>query len=232
MVKNFLFVFSCLFCFSHYSLAQNQFDQVLKLEELAQTYAEEIVIKDKRGKKVKTLSGKQMALLYAVYVAMREAAELHAEFFILSGDNPNAFATVGKINKDDDDEQNIIGINFGMLDMIGMDMDAAAAIIGHELAHLKLRHIDVAKEKAKNPSNNTGMFSAAATKYTRDAERDSDYLGVVWAIEAGYDPEGAVRVHEALYKLSKRRPGGFSGTHPSSIERITILKSLVRRLSR
>ncbi len=207
------------------------FDQVLKLEELARAYAEEIVIRDNRGLKVRTLDGRQMALLYAVYVAMREAAELDAEFYITSGDNPNAFATVGKINKEEE-ERNIIGFNFGMLDLIGMDMDAAAAIIGHELAHLKLKHIDVAKEKARNPQQHGGIFSAAATRYSRDHERESDYLGVVWAIEAGYDPQGAVRVQEQLYRLSKRRPGGFSGSHPSSIERITVLKSLVRRLSR
>ena len=232
MSKVIPFVFFVLFCCSHAVSAKGEFEQVLKLEELAQAYAEEIVIRDKRGRQVKTLSGRQMALLYAVYVAMREAAELHAEFYILSGENPNAFATVGKINEDDDEESNIIGINFAMLDLIGMDMDAAAAIIGHELAHLKLKHIDVAKEKARNPAGHTGLFSAAATKYTRDHERESDYLGVVWAIEAGYDPQGAVRVHEQLYKLSRRRPGGFSGSHPSSIERITVLKSLVRRLSR
>ena len=116
-----------------------------------------------------------------------------------------------------------------MLEMIGMDADAAAGIIGHELAHLKLNHMEERKEAIKNSSTTT--FSASATKYTRDNERESDYLGAIWAVEAGYDPAGAVRVHEKLYKVSKRHVG-FSGSHPSSIERITILKSLVRRLSR
>ena len=74
-------------------------------------------------------------------------------------------------------------------------------------------------------------FSASATKYTRDNERESDYLGAIWSVEAGYDPAGAVRVHEKLYKVNKRH-SGFSGSHPSSIERLTILKSLVRRLSK
>lgn len=231
MCKRFLFL--CLFVSISVqaALARDDEMQIWRVQDLAQVYAETIELKDKRGRKIKDIDGKQMALLYAVYVAIKEAAELHAEFFILKGDAPNAFATVGKLNKEDEDERNIIGINFGMLDLIGMDMDAAAAIIGHELAHLKLEHIEQAKEKRKEAPSGSSVFSAAATKYTRDNERDSDYLGVVWAIEAGYDPAGAVRVHEQLYKLSKRRPGGFVGSHPSSIERITVLKSLVRRLS-
>ena len=31
------------------------------------------------------------------------------------------------------------------------------------------------------------------TKYSRDNEREADYLGAIWAVEAGYDPQGAVR---------------------------------------
>ena len=30
----------------------------------------------------------------------------------------------------------------------------------------------------------------------RDQERDADYLGMIWAIEAGYDPEGHLRLEE------------------------------------
>ena len=155
---------------------------------------------------------------------IEEVAEINAELYILDGDDPNAFATKDK------DDQNIIAINFAMLDLFGDDMHSAAAIIGHELAHLKLNHGEESREAQKNSINSP--FTAANTKYSRDNEREADYLGVIWAIEAGYDPAGAVRVHEALFKLSRRRSGMFVGSHPSSIERITVLKSLVRRLSR
>ena len=206
--------------------------KVWKVADLAQANVETIVLRDKRERIIKELSGTQMALLYAVQVAMEEAAELNATLYLLEGKDPNAFATIGKENEDDPEEHYVMGINFAMLDLLGLDMDAAAAIIGHELAHLKLKHIDEKKEAQKRNPNNTGMFSAAATKYTRDNERESDYLGVIWAVEAGYDPLGAVRLHEQLYKLAKRRPGSFGGSHPSSIERITVLKSLARRFSR
>lgn len=194
-----------------------------RIRDLASAPVARIELRDARSRLVGTVETKQMLLVYAAMAAIQQAAELNAELFVVEGKEPNAFATLGK------EGENVIGFTFGMLDMIGMDNDAAAAIIGHELAHLKLNHMEERKEAIQNSSTTT--FTAAATKYTRDNEREADYLGAVWAVEAGYDPEGAVRVHEKLYKLSKRQVG-FSGSHPSSIERLTILKSLVRRMSK
>jgi len=193
-----------------------------RVRDVASAPADNIQLRDTKDRVIATVKTKQMLVIYSVMVALEEAAEINAELFLVEGNDPNAFATVGK------DEQNVVGITFGMLDMIAMDVDAAAGIIGHELAHLKLNHIEERKEAIENSSTTT--FSASSSKYTRDNEREADYLGAIWAVEAGYDPDGAVRVHEKLYKLSKKQVG-FSGSHPSSIERLTILKSLVRRLS-
>ncbi len=203
--------------------AKNEGPMAWRIRDIASAPVEWVKLRDSRDRVIGTIETKQLLLIYSAMTAIQEAAEIDAELFVVQGKEPNAFATVGK------EEQNVIGFTFGMLEMIGMDVHAAAGIIGHELAHLKLNHIEERKEAIKNSSTTT--FSASATKYTRDNERESDYLGAIWAVEAGYDPAGAVRVHEKLYKLSKRHVG-FSGSHPSSIERITILKSLVRRLSR
>ena len=203
--------------------AKNEGPMAWRIRDIASAPVERVKLRDSRDRVIGTIETKQLLLIYSAMTAIQEAAEIDAELFVVQGKEPNAFATIGK------EEQNVIGFTFGMLEMIGMDADAAAGIIGHELAHLKLNHMEERKEAIKNSSTTT--FSASATKYTRDNERESDYLGAIWAVEAGYDPAGAVRVHEKLYKLSKRHVG-FSGSHPSSIERITILKSLVRRLSR
>ena len=124
-------------------------------------------------------------------------------------------------------EINIVGINFGMLELLGLDVHMAAALIGHELGHLKLNHGEDNKTRRR-----TDIMTASNTKYSRDNEREADYLGAIWAVEAGYDPDGAVRLQELVFKKTKHLSGGFSGSHPSSIERITKLKSLARRLSR
>ena len=122
---------------------------------------------------------------------------------------------------------NVVGINFGMLDFLGTDVHMAAALIGHELAHLKLEH-----GKKRDKKRDTATFNVEATRYLRDHEREADYLGAIWAVEAGYDPQGAVRLEELLMKKNKKRGGGYSLTHPSSRERLIKIKFLARRLSR
>ena len=165
---------------------------------------------------------RQMVYLYATMSAMIESSEVFADFVIVPGKIPNAFAS------NNANGQRFIAINFAMLDLLGSNVDIAAALIGHELAHLKLAHGSERREELQR--NGKPGFSASKTRYSRDNEREADYLGTIWAVEAGYDPEGAVTLQEAIYKSS--RFGGANTTHPSGIERITVLKSLVRRLSK
>lgn len=118
----------------------------------------------------------------------------------------------------------IVGLNIAMLDMLSDDVHMAAALIGHELAHLKLHH-----GRERSEQGDTRTFDAQ--RFSRDNEREADYLGAVWAHEAGYDLAGAIRLEEALYSLQKRRQG-YSITHPMGIERTLKIKSLARRLGR
>ena len=118
----------------------------------------------------------------------------------------------------------LVGLNLAMLDMLGNDVHMAAALIGHELAHLKLNH-------GRERSEKGGGATFEANRFSRDNEREADYLGAVWAHEAGYDLAGAIRLEEALYSLQKRRQG-YSVTHPMGIERTLKIKSLARRLGR
>jgi len=195
-----------------------------RVSDLARSSVENIKLRNEQDRLIKTVSAKQMVYLYAAMSSIAEASEIHAEFFIVDGKLANAFAG------STEDGLNFVAINFSMLDILGTDLDMAAALIGHELAHLKLNHGEMSK---KNIELNRGKdFSAANTRYSRDNEREADYLGAIWAVEAGYNPSGAVALQEALYTHSKKAASlSFNASHPSSIERITILKSLVRRLS-
>ena len=236
------------------------FSYTWRIEDLAGKNAETIELRDKNNRLLKRIDTKQMIYLYSVMQAIEEVTELRSELLITDGEHPNAFATKGMaelvpkktgdtgeteadtkevsmhgnaiadakpIEEDNAVEINIIGINFAMLDLLGLDVHMAAALIGHELGHLKLNHGEDHKTQRK-----TDIRTISNTRYSRDNEREADYLGAIWAVEAGYDPEGAVRLQELLYKKTKHLSGGFSGSHPSSIERITKLKSLARRLSR
>ncbi|MBI2994601.1 MAG: M48 family metalloprotease [Gammaproteobacteria bacterium] len=226
------------------------------LAEVVRSGEGTIELRDDKGRILKRVNTDQLLYIYSAAQAIKEAAELNAEVFIVDGEEPNAFATKGKAqlipegSEPPQDEQaalrgkpvqteeskdkenlvdvNMMGINFAMLDMLGMDVHMMAALIGHELAHLKLNH----GEEAEHKDPRTAMHTAANTKYSRDNEREADYLGTVWSVEAGYDPQGAVRLQELLYKNSKFKGGAFVGSHPSSTERIAILKSLARRLGK
>lgn len=229
------------------------FSYTWRIQDLARINADTVELRDRNNRLLKRLDSKQMIYLYSVMQALEEVSELRSELIITDGEQPNAFATRGlaepaaaetgggtgetslqgkaladakPISEENAVEINIIGINFGMLDLLGLDVHMAAALIGHELGHLKLNHGEDHKDR-----RNTDMRTASNTRYSRDNEREADYLGAIWSVEAGYDPQGAVRLQELVYKKTKHLSGGFSGSHPSSIERITKLKSLARRLS-
>lgn len=167
-------------------------------------------------------------------------AEQPASLWIRPGERPNASAAgLGK---------NRITVNFAMFEMLGDKQDQWAALFGHELAHLKLKH-SMAGLKRKVPlgvldavigskveNRALGTLLGIGTKavdahYSQKQETDSDYLGAIWAVEAGYSAWGAVQLHEKLLaqKTSSNYPD-FLKSHPSSEERIKTLSSLAKRL--
>ncbi len=205
-----------------------------------------------------------MIYLYSVMKAIEEVSETRAELFIvyvkLIPSKEQIITTqrdgAARIRANSEfaityDEQsyhvendriivNIVGINFAMLDFLGTDVHMAAALIGHELAHIKLEHGKKREAPEDTPAPIPSIVKPTShrssivekTRYLRDHEREADYLGAVWAIEAGYDPQGAVRLEELLMKKNKKSRSGYSLTHPSSRERLIKIKSLARRLSR
>ena len=217
-----------------------------RVADLARADADVIQIGTKRGKVIHTLYMDQLRLLYAVKIAIDEAAELETELIIVDGKVPNAFAEMGKRG------EYIVGINFAMLDLLAMDARAAAALIGHETAHLKLAH----GQQQENAAATSGIlsvlggavlsgmgvpggyalssmtFAAIQSGYSRDNEREADYLGTIWAIEAGFEADGGARLHEALNSMPRASSTSFFSTHPTGPERVATLRALAARLSR
>ncbi|MBL1433242.1 MAG: M48 family metallopeptidase [Gammaproteobacteria bacterium] len=225
MIKNIIKKMFVLFAFigvNSQALAEGQ-TYFWKVSDLARAPSETIELRNDSNHIIKTLSTQQMLYLYSAMSAITESSEVIAEFTITTGKSPNAFASTTASGQD------FIAINFAMLDLLGTNIDMAAALIGHELAHLKLGHGAERREALERNGNSS--FSVSNTRYSRDNEREADYLGTVWTVEAGFDPQGAVALQEAIYK-SSRSGSSASVTHPSGIERITVLKSLVRRLSK
>jgi predicted Zn-dependent protease len=58
--------------------------------------------------------------------------------------------------------------------------------------------------------------------FDRAKEKEADYIGLMYMARAGYDPQAAVRVIEALESASANDPvqPAFLSTHPTHPERI------------
>src|SRR5246500_262530 len=70
-------------------------------------------------------------------------------------------------------------------------------------------------------------------KFSRDAEREADFLGLQYMYKAGYDPNSYVTFFERIQADEKRRPGTIGkafSTHPPTPERIENTQKEIARI--
>ncbi len=129
------------------------------------------------------------------------------------------------------------GIQFttGMVHFVEDD-DELAIIMGHELAHLTLKHLPKNITMAAlcgTLGGLTGPFAPWTTQalyapYSRKNEREADYIGLIYAHNAGYDIEkGAVLWKRFALEIPKSRSKSFLRSHPASPERILRVRKVV-----
>jgi predicted Zn-dependent protease len=169
-------------------------------------------------------------------------ANIHIDHFLLL-ERYEVNASAAEI-----DGKRILLINKGILRLLENDPDALAALFGHEIAHLKLEH--GASRKSVNRTVGIGaqtlgivasLFipgvgnlvnmggNALSKAYTRDQEREADKLGLEYAVQAGYEAIGMVRLLNVL-PVSRGSNGssGFFDSHPGKKERIGYVEALIR----
>jgi membrane-associated protease RseP (regulator of RpoE activity) len=129
------------------------------------------------------------------------------------------------------------GIQFtsGMVHFVEDD-DELAIIMGHELAHLTSKHLPKNIGMAAlcgTLGGITGPFApltaqALYAPYSRKNEREADYIGLIYAHNAGYDIEkGAILWKRFALEIPKSRSKSFLRSHPASPERILRVKKVV-----
>ena len=125
------------------------------------------------------------------------------------------------------------------------DDDELAAVIGHEMAHNTMGHID---KKMGNAAiglvfdlffagigvNTQGAFSnAAGAAYSQDFEAEADYVGLYYMYHAGYNIDDAPTVWR---RMSLGNPASIqesiSSSHPSSPERFVALEDTIQEIRR
>ena len=134
---------------------------------------------------------------------------------------------------------------------IAENENGIATIMAHEMAHVVGKHgnermsqallIDVATSVAQTATGTT-LQGGAKTAYNllktygiflpfgRKQEAESDYLGLVFMIIAGYDPDETIRLWKRMAAHTKEKGGSppeFMSTHPSSESRIENFKKWI-----
>lgn len=161
--------------------------------------------------------------------------EYNYQFKVINEDVINAFALPG----------GYIYVYRGLLEQVENESELAG-VLAHEIGHVIGRHgakiwskmiilsgiaiiatesIPEKHKKWKTVAEIGGGFALIFTqlKYSRDAEREADFIGVNLMVEGGYHPEGMITLFQKFAKMEKGKPSAFQtffSSHPTPTERI------------
>jgi len=162
---------------------------------------------------------------------------------VIDSDEVNAFALPG----------GFFYVNSGLI-LRAQEESELAGVMAHEISHVCARHGTRQATKgeliqlASIPAMIFIPYSMAGyamyeglnlaipltfLKFSRDAEREADFLGLQYMYKAGYDPNAYVTFFERIQADEKRRPGtipkAFS-THPPTPDRIEAAQKEIARI--
>jgi len=162
---------------------------------------------------------------------------------VIDSDEVNAFALPG----------GFFYVNSGLI-LRATEESELAGVMGHEIAHVAARHGTKNATKgelmqlASIPAMIFIPYSMAGyamyeglnlaipltfLKFSRDAEREADFLGLQYMYKAGYDPNSYVTFFERIQADEKRRPGTIPkvfSTHPPTPDRIENAQKEIARI--
>ena len=152
---------------------------------------------------------------------------------VIDSDELNAFALPG----------GFFFINSGLI--LAADEEAEmAGVMAHEIAHVTARHATKNATKAQiaqwamipliifGPAGWAGYgiyqglnfgLPLAFLKFSRNAEREADFLGLQYMYAAGYDPTAFISFFEKVRELERKRPGSVPkifASHPPTKDRV------------
>ena len=163
-------------------------------------------------------------------------------FFAVENSQLNAFAVPG----------GSIYVHTGLLERLSRT-DELAGVLGHEIVHVKGRHIArisgpdpisllslagilLAGSSAQGQAAGVVGQAIAATRhlsYTRQLEQEADTLGVRYMADAGYDPKGILDFLKIVNQeriFSPAEAPTYLRTHPLTQDRMTHVRLVIRSL--
>lgn len=232
---------ACLLVFLSACATANEGKLMWRVRDLVVVPSPVINLQGPNEQTFATVSTRTMRELFLAYFKITREAGVRPELVIIDGKSPNAFMAI--IN-----QRYTLAINVAMVNLVGDDMNEYAALLGHEVAHLTKGHIEASRTRRATLQGVGTLIGAGMAmggipgggllagigadiidaSYSRDQEREADAVGIGYAMSAGFDPEGAVRLQEKLLKLSGGSPLPFLNSHPTGTERIENIKALIK----
>ena len=123
-----------------------------------------------------------------------------------------------------------------------------AIVLGHEIAHAVAKHSAEQLTKQQNQQIGTNIlgnvlnqtvgngvgnvasavagqyFSFRNLKYSRDNETEADYMGLIFAAMAGYNPQEAIPFWKRMQQGSNSNKSDIFSDHPSDAKRVAALE--------
>ena len=164
---------------------------------------------------------------------------LEWRFRIVDSEQVNAFALPG----------GFVYVNRGLIERASSASELAG-VLGHEIAHVLLRHSAERLEKAQKTNIGvsivcglTSLCSSEAArvainvggaalfaKFSREDELQADSASVGIVARAGYDPQGIATMFASLLRARAQRPdivAGWFGSHPLEEDRIAAVRAVI-----
>jgi predicted Zn-dependent protease len=162
---------------------------------------------------------------------------------VIDSDEVNAFALPG----------GFFYVNSGLI-LRAQEESELAGVMAHEISHVCARHGTKNATKGElmqlatiplmilGPAGWAGYgiyqglnlaIPITFLKFSRDAEREADFLGLQYMYKTGYDPNAYVTFFERIQADEKRRPGTIPkvfSTHPPTPERIEAAQKEIARI--
>ena len=162
---------------------------------------------------------------------------------VIDSDEVNAFALPG----------GFFYVNSGLI-LRAQEESELAGVMAHEISHVTARHGTKQATKGEilqlasiplillGPGGWAGYgiyqglnlaIPLTYLKFSRDAEREADFLGLQYMYKAGYDPNAYVTFFERIQADERRRPGTIPkvfSSHPPIPERIAKAQKEIARI--
>ena len=245
-LKSVLFLFLTL-CFLIFPIETFASKYLWKAEDIAKNQSKQTQLTINGNQVVGTVDNSQIRSMLLIKNSIESAIGGNRQYtlYLTEDSDPNAFATTNN-------GENIIVFTLGMLRMADSDVSMLAAVMGHEVGHHIKNHLEESyrtnmlvglaqviigawleqKTQIKYHVQNLGIdisslgAAMVSSKFSRDQEREADAVGFKLMIQAGYDPDGALRLHERLKRYGVDGIP-FLATHPESDERIQNIRQMI-----